>query len=207
MSADKDDIFSKPYEDWPGNESVKLEIERRKELEVREAFTEKVFSPIILVVAGLLFLSFFLDMFIMGERVFIRSEKLLSLATRIVVILVLSSFAFFLYAKLAKLIEVNWSGFVVFLLTSTFFVWNSVFVVAGSVITAVYGDEQEMKMVLYKSQMRQRRGCKVHNEFYLKGENASGSWCSSSTNPTGVYLVRTKTSSFGIIVMFDAEQK
>ena len=203
MSVDNNDVFAKPYEEWPGNESIKREMESSHRLSQSKVFSGKIFAFFFVGLFGFWLLSELLRYVFVGDAVFIQSEKFENFSKLLVIALV-SLFSFcFLFAKLTKRIDLDWIGLMVFGLMIGFFVWTGVYVNAGALITAVSGDQQETKMILYKSKQKisGQRGCKVQNEFYLEGAAGKGMWCPLSQMQLGTYLGTAKIGTLGSLVM------
>jgi hypothetical protein len=203
MSADNNDVFSRPYEEWPGNESIKREMESSRRISQSKAFSGKVFTIFIMGLFGFWLLSSLLRYVVLGDAVFIQNEKFENFSKLLVILLVSIFSIWSLFAKITKRIDLDWFGLIVFGLTIGFFVWLGVHVNLGALITTVGVDPQESKMILYKSTQKisGRRGCKVRNEFYLEGEIGKGMWCPSSQMRLGTYLVTAKIGALGSLVM------
>lgn len=202
MNADRDDIYSKPYEEWPGNEHVKIEMENRKKRSQNSALAEKVFIAIGGGLGGFILITFVLSVIFLEASFFDQSEEFLLSCQRLTIFLIAVSSVCFLYAKGIKRVELSWSvlfGTWVMVFVCVF--WG-VYFSLGQLITFTFGDRREVKMTLYESRRIsfRGRGCKVNNEFYVKGENVSGSWCSPNSIPKGEYLVSVHTSSLGTLV-------
>lgn len=202
MSAENNDFFSRPYEEWPGNESIKREMVMSHRISQRKVFSDKVFVIFFGGLFGFWLLSELLRYIVLGEAVFLQSEKFENFSKMFVILLVSLFSICFVFAKVTKRIELQWNGLIVLSLMIGFFVWMGVHVNAGALITAIAGDQQEAKMILYKSELKiSGKGCRIQNEFYLEGRKGIGMWCPLSQMRLGSYLVTAKIGTLGSVVM------
>ncbi len=202
MNADRDDIYSKPYEEWPGNEHVKVEIENRKMRSQNSALADKIFSIIVVGLTGFWMITLVLREIFLDDSFFVQSETFLIFCQRLSIFLIAISSACFFYVKGIKRVDLSWSLLIITWVMVVICVFFGVYSSSGTLITFAFGDRREVKMTLSESRRIsfRGRGCKVNNEFYSKGENVSGSWCSPNSIPKGEYLVSVHTSSLGTLV-------
>ena len=207
MQPNQDDFLSRPYEEWAQAADPSQAHETRQKLSSAKERNITV-AILLAVLLGLSILP--VQSILYAETVFAPSPGLALFPLVGTAVLSVLATSLAVYAKITKAVGLRWQHVLlaipmalfvglVFLFPATHF--------AGRVWTDLTSDVIEGQLVVSASKRGGARGCRIRNEFYVRGSDGNGFWCGSTPLQTGSYPARVKVSGLGTLVLHKVVQE